>query len=61
MRTERTDENTPRQHPLTVDYTRHPVAGLGRHTLAKLSPQHLQLFYAQQIAAGLLPTAAESD
>jgi integrase len=39
------------------DYVRvHIVPGLGKHTLAKLNAQHLQLYYARKIDEGLSST-----
>lgn len=35
---------------------RHLIPGIGQHTLQKLSPQHLQTFYAKKLAEGLSPT-----
>lgn len=43
------------------DYVnRHLVPGLGRHPLAKLNAQHLQLFYARKIEEGLSPTTVHN-
>ncbi len=39
------------------DHTRHLVAGLGKHSLAKLSPQQVQHFYAHLIDEGLSGTS----
>lgn len=39
------------------DYVRvHLVPGLGKIPLAKLTPQHIQLFYARKLAEGLSPS-----
>ena len=38
----------------------HLVPGIGHHPLQKLSPQHLQSFYAKKLDAGLSPTTVIS-
>jgi len=42
------------------DYIKHLIPGIGRHSLAKLSPQHLQLFYNKKLADGLSPTTVHA-
>src|SRR5215831_9171125 len=32
------------------DYVKHLLPGIGRYSLAKLSPQHLQVFYNKKLA-----------
>src|SRR5262249_6833451 len=39
------------------DYVRnHLIPGLGKHALAKLTAQHLQMFYTRKVDEGLSPT-----
>ncbi|WIG58298.1 MAG: hypothetical protein OJF49_001043 [Ktedonobacterales bacterium] len=42
------------------DYVNHLVPGLGQHSLAKLSPQHLQAFYNRKLAEGLSATTVHA-
>ncbi len=42
------------------DYVNHLIPALGMHSLAKLSPQHLQLFYNRKLAEGLSPTTVHA-
>lgn len=42
------------------DYVKHLLPALGRHPLAKLSPQHLQVFYNKKLAEGLSPTTVHA-
>lgn len=42
------------------DYVHHLIPGIGRHTLAKLAPQHLQAFYTKKLAEGLSPTTVHA-
>lgn len=42
------------------DYVHHLIPGIGRHTLAKLAPQHLQAFYSKKLAEGLSPTTVHA-
>lgn len=42
------------------DYVKHLIPGIGRYSLAKLSPQHLQVFYNKMLAQGLSPTTVHA-
>lgn len=42
------------------DYVNHLIPALGKHSLAKLAPQHLQAFYTKKLAEGLSPTTVHA-
>jgi integrase len=42
------------------DYVHHLTPGIGRYSLAKLSPQNLQVFYNKKLAEGLSPTTVHA-
>lgn len=42
------------------DYVHHLIPNVGRCGLAKLTPQHLQVFYSKMLAQGLSPTTVHA-